>query len=60
MRFFYYYFSAYGYLVNTFSPQHHACWENSDIISCGDPHVVLACVCVLIQTIAWAYMGSRH
>lgn len=49
--------SASGCLVNTFSPQHHVCWESSDIISCGDPHVVLACVCVLIQTIAghtWA------
>lgn len=38
-------------------PQRHVCWESCDIISCGDPHVVLACVCVLIQTIAghtWA------
>lgn len=33
-------------------PHRHVCWESCDIISCGDPHVVLACVCVLIQTIA--------
>lgn len=34
------------------SPHHCVCWESCDIISRGDPRVVLARVCVLIQTIA--------